>query len=320
MLSDYKKAANFDLAMEAKAALQGNINQEISGVKEIVNEYDNVKVTEIEILNEAGAKQLKRNIGKYITIEIPELSTYNKATVTEDIIKITTKVLKNLLKIKKNQPILIVGLGNSYTTPDSLGPAVISKIQPTAHVYEFFEEKIQKQISPICLLTPGVLGNTGIATFDTVNGVVENIKPSAIIIIDALATGSIKRICNTIQITDTGIRPGSGIRRNNKEINPKNMGIPVIAIGIPTIMHAGTIINEAISCCLNNPQIFFNSQNENVILDTVEELLKPYSGDLMVTPKEIDTMIPVCANIIATAIVRTVHPGLKNSEYREFMQ
>lgn len=333
MLSDYKKTVNFDMAMEARDALRGNANCELEGVKETVDHYDNAKVTTIEILNDTGAKLMCRGVGKYITIEVPELTTYNKASTGSDIIKITTKALKNLLDGKifaKNnltasgeqakKPILIAGLGNTFTTPDSLGPEVISHIQPTAHLFHLFDEETRQHISPVSLFCPGVLGNTGIATYDTISGVTERIKPAAIIIIDALATRSIKRICNTIQITDTGIRPGSGICRNNKEINTENMHTPVIAIGVPTIMHAGTIINEAIECCLNNPQIYFNAKNENVILDTVEDLLEPYSGNLMVAPKEIDTMIPVCANIIATSIIRTVHPGLKDNEYREFMQ
>lgn len=320
MLSDFKKTENFDMAMEAKEALQGNANCEIDGVKETVEHYGNAKVTTIEILNETGAAQMKRNIGKYITIEVPELTTYNRATAGDAIIKITTNVLKNLLKIEKDRPILIIGLGNTFTTPDSLGPEVISHIQPTTHLFSLFDEETRRRISQVSLFCPGVLGNTGIATYDTISSITQKLKPAAIIIIDALATRSIKRICNSIQITDTGIRPGSGISRSNKEINAKNMNTPVIAIGIPTIMHAGTIINEAIECCLKNPQIYFNAKNENVILDTVEDLLQPYAGDLMVAPKEIDTMIPVCANIISTAIVRAVHPGLKDSEYRDFMQ
>ncbi|MGI5825336.1 MAG: GPR endopeptidase [Bacillota bacterium] len=320
MLSDYKKTENLDLAMEAKESLQGNANIEIQGVRETIRRTSHAKITEIEILNEQGAEQMKRSIGKYITMEIPELNSYNEADLAEEIIAAAVEVLRGLYKIQKDKPTLIIGLGNVFTTPDSLGPTVISHIQPTAHVYEKFDLKTQNETSPICLLNPGVLGNTGIATFDTIESVVNKIQPAALIVIDALATASITRICNTIQITDTGIRPGSGIARNNKEINPDNMNIPVIAIGIPTIMHAGTIINEAIEYCLNSPRLYFNAQDENVIVNTVEDLLKPYSGDLMVTPKEINTMIPVCAKILATAIVRTVHPGLSDKNYRDFMQ
>ena len=320
MFSIYKNATNFDLAMEAKEILQGKSNIEIPGVKETIKEYPDAKVTEIEILNELGAKTMGRNMGKYITIEIPELSYYNKASIIDDIIKIILNTLKELINQKDYKKVLIVGLGNQTTTPDSLGPLVISKIQPTAHIYDKFDESTRKKISQVILFSPGVLGNTGIPTFETIDSIVKSQKPDLIIIIDALATKSIKRICNTIQITDTGIRPGSGIARNNKEINSYNMNIPVIAMGIPTIMHAGTIINEAIETCLSNPKIEFKSSDENLIINTIEDLLQPYSGDLMVCPKEIDTLIPVSANLIATALVRTIHHGLDDNEYQDFMQ
>lgn len=328
MFNYRKKTENLDLATEAKAALQGKANVEIEGVRETISHASHIKITEIEILNEQGAMQMSRPVGKYITLEIPELHTYNEAALTDDIIKTTADVLKSLYHIQKDKPTLIVGLGNSATTPDSLGPCVVSHIQPTSHVYHLFDQETQKAISPICLLVPGVLGNTGIATFETIDGVVKKIKPAALIVIDALATASITRICNTIQITDTGIRPGSGIAKNNKELNSANMKIPVIAVGIPTIMHAGSIINEALENFINNPQINLAStlqtedlQNtENAAENVAEELLSPYSGDLMVTPKEIGTIIPVCAKILAEAIVRTVHPELGERDYRDFMQ
>lgn len=317
---DYKKIKDLDLAMEAKESLQGKINKEIEGVKETVNTSDYTKITEIEILNQQGAETMGRNIGKYITIEIPQLPTYDRSTVIDGVVNDIVLVLQRFYKINKTKPTLIIGLGNTFTAPDALGPEVISHIQPTAHIFNNFEETIQKKISPVCLFTPGVLGNTGIPTFDTVKSIVEETDPGSIIIIDALATTSITRICNTVQLTDTGIRPGSGINRNNKEINTNNMNVPIIAIGIPTIMHAGTIINEAIESCLSNPKLFFKSEDENIIVDTVEDLLMPYSGDLMVTPKEINTMIPICAKILASAIVKTVHPGLDNNNYQDFMQ
>lgn len=320
MFSYCKNTKNMDLAMEAKEVLQGKSNIEINGIKETVKYHTNAKITEIEILNETGAKAMGRGMGKYITIEIPELPAYNKASAVNDIVKVTHTALKRLINIKEKQKILIVGLGNQAITPDSLGPQVIAKIQPTYHVYGKFAENLQKRISSVMLFTPGVLGNTGISTFNTIESVVKKQQPDSVIIIDALATTSIKRICNTIQLTNTGIRPGSGILGNNRKIDGFNMKIPVTAIGIPTIMHAGTIINEAIETCLSNPKISFNTTDENIILNTAEQLLQPYTGNLMVSPKDIDTMIPVSADIIAKAIVKTVHHGLKENEYQDFMQ
>ena len=314
------QAKNLDLAMEATSCLRGKSNREIEGIRETIRRTEHTQITEIEILNEKGAQRMGRSIGNYITVEIPELTRYNESSFVEDIVWTIIGVLRHLYTAPKDKPTLIIGLGNLFTIPDSLGPEVLSHIQPTAHIFPELPQETREKICPLCLFTPGVLGNTGIPTFDTVYGIVKKIQPAGVLIIDALATCSITRICNTIQMTDTGIRPGSGISRNNKEINSANLGIPVIAIGIPTIVHAGVIIEEALSRCFSHPNLQGSAVDDQVISDTIEALLHPYSGDLMVTPKEIDTMIPVCAKILAKAIVRTVHPGLTSDNYQELMQ
>jgi len=319
--STYKTASACDMAVEASELLRGEENREIPGVIEEITEQYGLLTRTIKIINDDGAKIMGRGIGSYITIELPDLSTDTRRELSFSAANALSQSLKPLIPTKdKNKPILLVGLGNSRMTADALGPWSIRHIQPTAHLMDVLPSTDKTETASIAALIPGVLGNTGISTFSTVKAVCGEIKPLCVVAVDALSTGSLKRIGNSIQIADTGIRPGSGISNHNQAISKETLGVPVIAIGIPTVIHAGRIISEAIETCLSVPGVEFNSPSPNLIIDTVDELLDPYGGELLVTPKGIDGMIADCAYTVASGLVLALHPGANQTNYTDFLQ
>lgn len=228
-----------DLALERRDIYQKvNKLQEIDGVEcteEEINE--NIKVSRVEITNQNGEQALGKPIGNYITIDVKKL----KLAGEEEIQKTSETLSEELRKIidlhtDKQGDILIVGLGNIYVTPDSLGPKVINEIDVTRHIIKYLPQYIDEGTRPVSAISPGVLGTTGIETVEILKGIVDNIHPKLLIVIDALASRSIERISSTIQISDTGIVPGAGVGNTRQEISQNTLGIPIVAIGIPTVV------------------------------------------------------------------------------------
>ncbi len=326
-IEDFQKlGVTLDLAVEANQLLRGKANIEVSGVKEQVLTYENSTVTIIDILDERGAQALGKPIGRYITIESPTLGWEQGAL--EEINRIFSLHFRPLLPQKKDKSILIVGLGNDHATPDALGPAVIDHILATRHILLYAPEAIDKDIRPVCTLAPGVLGSNGIETAEIIRGVCAHVKPACIIAIDALSAASVSRIGSTIQITNTGISPGSGIGNRRADISAGTMGVPVIAIGVPTVVHSAVIVNEAFRILQREwaAQNFLTQEEIEAILSprcvqsVAHELLMPFSGNLVVTPKEIDEMITNIAGILATVLTCTLHPTLTLENCRDYMQ
>lgn len=315
-----------DLALEANQLLRGKANIEVAGVREQVLNYDNSTVTIIDIIDERGSQALGKPIGRYLTIESPSL-TWEQG-ILEEINQIFSIHFKPLIPKDKNKSILIVGLGNDHATPDALGPAVIDNILATRHILLYAPEAIDKNMRSVCTLAPGVLGSNGIETAEIIRGVAAHVKPCCIIAIDALSATSVSRIGSTIQITNTGISPGSGIGNRRADISAKTMGVPVIAIGVPTVVHSAVIVNEAIRILQKNwaEQNFLNQEEIEAILSpqcmqsVAHELLMPFAGNLVVTPKEIDEMIHNIARLIATALTCAIHPTLTLENCHNFMQ
>ena len=229
-----------DLASERRDLYQkaNNIENQIDGIEseqEDVNE--NIKIERVKITNENGEKAIGKPIGTYVTIDIKKLKI-----AQEDEIQKASETLTNELRkiidthIDKQGEILVVGLGNVYVTPDSLGPKVINEIDVTRHLINYLPQYVEEGTRMVSAIAPGVLGTTGIETVEILKGVVDNIKPKLLIVIDALASRSIERISSTVQLSDTGIVPGAGVGNTRSEISQKTLGIPVIAIGIPTVV------------------------------------------------------------------------------------
>lgn len=235
---DNIKFANMrtDLALENRELLRESRkdDSEINGVEIQTEELGDITVTWVKILNEQGSEAMGKPVGNYITIE-SEAMKDNDAEAHEEIIKIMAQTLGKLHNLQKDGAVLAAGLGNWQVTPDALGPKVIEKLLVTRHMNEILPEEIQNQVRSVAAIAPGVMGTTGIETGEIIKGVAEKIKPDLIIAIDALAARRTSRINATIQMTDTGINPGAGLGNARMRLNKETLGIPVIAIGVPTV-------------------------------------------------------------------------------------
>lgn len=292
----YKKANN----------IQGNIK----GI-EIENETtgEEINISRVKILNEEGEKALGKPVGNYITLDVKNI----KNADDEKIEKIAEELSEELRKtigehIEDTEDILVVGLGNIYVTPDALGPKVVPEIEVTRHILEYMPKVMPEDTRPVSAISPGVLGTTGIETIEILKGVVENIKPKLLIVIDALASRSIERISSSIQIADTGIVPGAGVGNVRKEISKRTLGIPVIALGIPTVVDLASITNDCINLFIESLQQkamsneYLNKLKENDNYEEIKQALIPKDYNMIVTPKEIDQLIENMSKIIAKGI------------------
>ena len=222
-----------DLALERRDIFRKNNNlEEIDGIEIENKEIDeNLKVTKVNITNQNGEQAIGKPIGSYITIDIKKLRLAEEEEIQKSA-EILAEELKEIINkhIAPKDDILVVGLGNMYVTPDSLGPKVVNDIDVTRHIIKYLPQYIDENSRPVSAISPGVLGTTGIETLEILEGVVKEINPKLLIVIDALASRSIERISSTIQLSDTGIVPGAGVGNTRKEISQNTLGIPVIAI------------------------------------------------------------------------------------------
>ena len=246
----------------------------------------------LKIENEKGAEAIKRKIGNYITID---LDTINNLSLEKEkeVIQVFSDELKMIIDqhIDKSDEILIVGLGNLNATPDSFGAKVVENIEITRHIKMFLPNAIDKTVRSVSAIVPGVLGTTGIETIEIVKGITNNIKPKLIIAIDSLCSKNIDRIGKSIQISDTGIVPGGGVGNRQEELSEETLGIPVVGVGIPTVLDAATIVIDT----LNNCDIQINE-------DELVNKMKLNKFNFIVTPKEIDSLIEKITTIVSEGI------------------
>ena len=278
---------------------------EVEGISSENIDLDNtLKVTRVKVLNEKGKQKIGKEIGTYITLEIKNIDIISKDEL-EKISKILAEQLKEL--VKGYNSILVVGLGNIDTTADSIGPKVIKDLQITRHIKKYAPNLIDKNAIEISGIAPGVLGTTGIETGEILKGIVEKVKPDAIIAIDALISRDISRLFKTIQISDTGITPGAGVGNSRKEISKKTMGIPVIAVGVPTLVEAATIVADSIDLISKQFEEFKELQeaSKEDKYRLIKAVLEPSKYNLAVTPKEVDSLVDNMKLIIAHGINST---------------
>ncbi len=278
---------------------------EVEGISSENIDLDNtLKVTRVKVLNEKGKQKIGKEIGTYITLEIKNIDIISKDKL-EKISKILAEQLKEL--VKGYNSILVVGLGNIDTTADSIGPKVIKDLQITRHIKKYAPNLIDKNAIEISGIAPGVLGTTGIETGEILKGIVEKVKPDAIIAIDALISRDISRLFKTIQISDTGITPGAGVGNSRKEISKKTMGIPVIAVGVPTLVEAATIVADSIDLISKQFEEFKDLQeaSKEDKYRLIKAVLEPSKYNLAVTPKEVDSLVDNMKLIIAHGINST---------------
>lgn len=272
-----------DLIIEADNLEAGKAGQgerfpgsktEISGVavKEEWNEEKTMKVTVVQIRDEEGAKAMARPVGTYITMELPDLLEEEeklKETAEQEL----ERQLRELLKGKQAEHMLVVGLGNREVTADAIGPLTVDQLLVTRHFFR--EEKVGKAVGKkyrqVSALVPGVMAQTGMETMELIRGVVEETGPDVVLVVDALAARSPKRLNTTIQLTDTGISPGAGVGNDRKELNEASLGCPVIAIGVPTVLDAVTIAKEEVAEDVK--YLFVMPRNIDSSVQYVSELL-----------------------------------------------
>ena len=250
----------------------------------------NANVTEIEILNDEGAQELGKPKGKYITMEIPAFS--HDSELLDGRLTAMTESIRTLLP-ETDGPVLVAGLGNEDVTPDALGPRTAHGIFATRHIDRALASELGfGELRDVCAITFGVLGQTGMETAETIRGIVNTIHPAAVITVDALAARSLQRLGKTVQLTDTGITPGSGVGNSRARLDKETLGVPVIAIGVPTVVDAVTLVRDFTS--------------EHKMAKEKEDEAKA----MMVCPREIDVTIRRAARFLALSLNCALQPSI----------
>ena len=303
-----------DLALEEKERFESD-NVEVQGVV-LEEEYDEereIKVTKVIIETENGAKTMGKPVGTYITLEAPNLIVPDE-DYHREISEELAKIVQGLIKEKKKEyDVLVIGLGNREVTPDALGPYVADNLVVTRHIIKEYGKYAmgEKNINMVSAIVPGVMGQTGMETVEIVNGIVKETKPDFLIAIDALAARSTKRLNRTIQIADTGIHPGSGVGNHRRGITEETLGVPVIAIGVPTVVDAATIVNDTMenflaalesSEMLKGVGLVLQGYNAAEKYELIRELISPHLNGMFVTPKDIDDTIKRISYTISEAL------------------
>ncbi len=305
-----------DLADERRELYKkaNNMENEVDGIEAQEEQItDKIKVTRVKITNEQGEQAIGKKRGNYITIDIQKMNIITEEEAlkaSETLANELRKLVEN--KIQSKEDVLIVGLGNEEVTPDALGPNVVKEIEVTRHIINYLPQYIDENARPVSAIAPGVLGTTGIETLEVIKGVVDNIKPKLLIVIDALASRSMERISSTIQISDTGIVPGAGVGNTRKELTENTLGIPVIALGIPTVVETAVVVNDALDLFIEKLQQeaksneYLNRLKEEDNYEQIKEALLPKDFNFIVTPKEIDELILNMSEVVARGINMSV--------------
>ncbi|WP_440895900.1 GPR endopeptidase [Amphibacillus sp. Q70] len=353
MLNDDKFQMRTDLAIEAREMYVEDERQaqDIEGVVLTEQKVKGYHVTDVRV-DEIGAKKINKKAGRYITLETNAIKN-SDSDEQQETAQVLSLLLADLLKehdIQESQSCLVVGLGNDYVTPDALGPETIKKILVTKHLFVYHPETVADGYRPVAAFSPGVMGVTGMETSDIIQGLVKEVDPDFIITIDALASRGIDRVNTTIQLSDTGIHPGSGVSNKRKELSNETFGIPVISMGVPTVVDAVTITSDTIdyvfkhfgrelkeshkpSKSLAPASLTFGGKKlteedmpkqekkaelfgmigtleENEKRQLIKEVLSPLGYNLMVTPKEVDSYIHDLGHLLASGINGALHENV----------
>ena len=302
MLGSYK--IRTDLAVEARERFTEE-NVEVRGVevREEYNEEKEIRTTVVKITTENGARSMGRPQGTYITIESEGLSAPDEdyhREVSEEL----SRHLRQLIGLEKEKFVLVVGLGNQAITADSLGPEVVGNLRMTRHLIREYGLKStsEEALHAISGIVPGVMAQTGMETSEIIEGVVEITKPDVVIAVDALAARSTRRLNRTIQITDTGITPGSGVGNHRNGLTEENLKVKVIGIGVPTVVDAATIVHDSMSHLLD-------ALEESEQKEFLEEMISPHLHGMFVTPKDVDETIKYLSYTISEGLNMTFEPG-----------
>ena len=298
-----KYSIHTDLALEEKERFESD-HVEVQGVI-LEEEYDKereIRITKVKIETEKGARAMGKPVGTYITMEAPNMAVPDEEYHRE-ISEELAKYIKELIKIEKEDyVVLVAGLGNRQVIPDALGPHVVDNLAITRHIVKEYGKYAMGEdaVHMTSAIVPGVMAQTGMETLEIIKGIVKETKPDLVIAVDALAARNSKRLNRTIQIADTGINPGSGVGNHRNGITEGTIGVPVIAIGVPTVVDAATIVNDTMenliaaletSETLKGVGVVLQGYNATEKYELIKELISPHLNGMFVTPKDIDETI-----------------------------
>ena len=296
-----------DLALEEKERFESD-PVEVQGVV-LEEEYDKereIRVTTVRIETENGAKTMGKPVGTYLTIEAPNLSSPDEGIhreVSEELAKYLIEVMKKIIpESEHDKEVLVIGLGNRQATPDALGPYVADNLNVTRHIVKEYGKyaALEEMNCVVSAIVPGVMAQTGMETAEIIKGVVRETKPDLLIVIDALAARNSRRLNRTIQIADTGINPGSGVGNYRNAITKETIGVPVIAIGVPTVVDAVTIVSDTMENLLSALETSESLKGVGLVLggyseaekyELIKELIAPNLNSMFMTPKDIDETV-----------------------------
>ncbi len=332
-MNSYERVIRTDMADESRVVGAGTQTRtRDSGLGEgirIENDGDSdVAITRVHVDTQEGEQKVGKPIGSYITMDIPKVNEKSR-DLYEKSCRMLARELESLIHLNKNDTVLVVGLGNWNVTADALGPKVAQSVLVTRHIYEYLPKEVDETERPVCAISPGVLGITGIETGHIIKGIVDNVKPSLVIAIDALASRSMSRVNTSIQLANTGISPGSGVGNKRMALNKESLGVPVIAIGIPTVVDAATMASDVLDLVMDNMMEQAGQGSEFYKMLTgidrdekyrmIIELLEPYSGNLVVTPKDTDDTIDYLSKLVANGINMALHENIGPDDVDRFI-
>ena len=309
-----------DMAIEARDIVRGETQQEIPGVKVNETQLGEVRITEVEIVEPEAERLMGKPRGHYITLDVPTFKARDP-DLKRELIAAITQELTPLVPLGMDQTVLVVGLGNWNATPDALGPRTVDRLMVTRHLVAAVPDDIRARMRPVAAIAPGVLGITGIETLDVIRGVVKEVHPDLVIAIDALAARNLDRLVGSVQIADTGIHPGSGVGNHRQGLTRDSVGVPVIAVGVCTVVQSISIAQEAVSRLadeLADDVKFYEIIKQMKAPEQrglIDEVLGERLGGLMVTPKEIDVLIDDMAEAMAESLNRVLQPKLDSDEW-----
>ena len=294
-----------DLAMESS-----EIAQNPGGVTLRNIHHGSIEEVVVTIETDEAAQALEKARGTYITLYHADLYHVDVAD-RKTMIHALAEAVRSLLP--EAGDVLVIGLGNRYMTADALGSKTLEGLLVTRHMREITEDELQGKLRGVCAAAPGVLGVTGMETAEMVKGMAEHVRPAAIIAIDALAARESSRICTTIQVTDTGIRPGSGVGNHRAGLTRETLGVPVIAIGVPMVVYAAVIARDALSLLLRDMGMG-EEEHEQAVDSLIEKVARQGLGEMVVTPREVDALVGKVARIIADGLNLALQPALSEEE------
>lgn len=316
MKNKQKESFRSDLALEVvevRELLESTPRSEMPGVDTTSEEENGIKISRIGIKSPAAEKAMNKAMGNYVNIECPGMREKD-SELQDRMSEVVARELRELAGFRDGMELLVVGLGNWNVTPDSIGPRVINDLVITRHLLKLVPDKLGPGFRSMAGIAPGVLGITGMETGEIVKGIVQQLKPSMILAIDALSARNLDRLNTTVQIADNGIHPGSGVGNKRIGITEDFMNVPVIAMGVPTVVDAETIVKDV----FRQVDIEGSSAMDTLIRET----LKPYGGlgeRLMVTPKEVDAFADDITEVLAGAINAAVHPRISEEGTEKYL-